>query len=103
MVAMVWSAAPGERSEVRGVFANSPLATALKIRADMWLDALPGLRRVCRLRRGARLSTGSFSASKDEPFFGNADVGTRDPSDNNSGLCAVGASPLEGDLIALTC
>ena len=28
---MVWSAAPGERSEVRGRFANSPTATALTL------------------------------------------------------------------------
>jgi hypothetical protein len=55
----------------------------------MSVDAVPGLRRVCRLRRGARLSTGSFRASKDEPFFGNPDVGTRDRPDNNSELFAV--------------
>ena len=27
------------------------------------------------------MSTGSFNASKDEPFFRQSDVGTRDPSD----------------------
>ena len=62
---------------------------------DMWpldgIDSFSGAAPRLSVKARCAVVDGSFSASKDEPFFGNADVGTRDPSDNNSGLCVVSA------------
>ncbi len=70
----------------------SPQHPQITAAADMRPPRLESIRcqartNISRLRRGARLSTGSFSASKEEaPFC--KDGATHDPFDN-SGSCAI--------------